>query len=251
MPELAADLVRRRVAVIAVPASIRGGTGGQNRDLKHSDCLCNRRRPDRIGPRRQPQSAGRQRHGSHRPKRGPHKRLGLLRELAPQATRFVALVSPNAVNTDAIVKEVHGAFQSWGRPLKSFTPAPAIAISRRLSQISRKGPARHCWSLSTSFFSIVAHNSSRWQRATRYQPSISARICRYRWADQLRNERRQPIRAHRHLHGPRPQRRETGRPAGPATYKTRHGHQSLDRQGALDRRTAHAACARRRGDRMM
>jgi putative ABC transport system substrate-binding protein len=32
------------------------------------------------------------------------KRLGLLRELAPQATRFVALVSPNSVMTDATIK---------------------------------------------------------------------------------------------------------------------------------------------------
>src|SRR2546428_127677 len=46
------------------------------------------------------------------------KRLGLLRELAPQATRFVALVSPNAVNTDAIVKEVHASVPILGSPVE-------------------------------------------------------------------------------------------------------------------------------------
>ena len=35
--------------------------------------------------------------------------LGLLRELAPQATRFFALVSPNAAMTHDIVKDVHAS----------------------------------------------------------------------------------------------------------------------------------------------
>jgi len=54
------------------------------------------------------------------------KRLGLLRELAPQATRFVALVSPNAVMTEATVKDVHASVPTLGFPSKSFTRAIAI-----------------------------------------------------------------------------------------------------------------------------
>jgi putative tryptophan/tyrosine transport system substrate-binding protein len=46
------------------------------------------------------------------------KRLGLLRELAPQATRFVALVSPNAALTDAIVKDVHASVPTLGFPVE-------------------------------------------------------------------------------------------------------------------------------------
>jgi putative tryptophan/tyrosine transport system substrate-binding protein len=46
------------------------------------------------------------------------KRLGLLRELAPQATRFVALVSPNAVMTDAIVENVHASVPTLGVPVE-------------------------------------------------------------------------------------------------------------------------------------
>ena len=46
------------------------------------------------------------------------KRLGLLRELAPQATRFVALVSPNAAMTDAIVKNVHASVPILGSPVE-------------------------------------------------------------------------------------------------------------------------------------
>jgi putative ABC transport system substrate-binding protein len=46
------------------------------------------------------------------------KRLGLLRELAPQATRFVALVSPNAVNADVIVENVHASVRTLGFPVE-------------------------------------------------------------------------------------------------------------------------------------
>jgi putative tryptophan/tyrosine transport system substrate-binding protein len=46
------------------------------------------------------------------------KRLGLLRELAPQATRFVALVAPNAALTDAIVKNVHASVPTLGVPVE-------------------------------------------------------------------------------------------------------------------------------------
>jgi len=46
------------------------------------------------------------------------KRLGLLRELAPQATRFVALVNPNAVMSEAIVKDVHASVPTLGVPVE-------------------------------------------------------------------------------------------------------------------------------------
>ena len=41
-----------------------------------------------------------------------------MRELAPQATRFVALVSPNAALTDPIVKEVHASVPTLGVPVE-------------------------------------------------------------------------------------------------------------------------------------
>ena len=46
------------------------------------------------------------------------KRLGLLRELAPQATRFVALVPTNAALTDPIVREVHASVPTLGVPVE-------------------------------------------------------------------------------------------------------------------------------------
>jgi putative tryptophan/tyrosine transport system substrate-binding protein len=115
MPELAADLVRRQVAVIAAPVSTAGalaakaatstipivfGTGGDPVALGLVASL-NRPGSNATGVMSLNVEL-------------TAKRLGLLRELAPQATRFVALVSPNAALTDAIVKDVHASVPTLG-----------------------------------------------------------------------------------------------------------------------------------------
>ena len=140
MPELAADLVRRQVAVIAAPASTAGalaakaatssipivfGAGSDPVALGLVDSL-NRPGGNITGVKSLNVEL-------------TAKRLGLLRELAPKATRFVALVSPNAAMTDAIVKDVHASVPTLG-----VTPVISITISRRRSQTSPKSPAPHC-----------------------------------------------------------------------------------------------------------
>jgi putative ABC transport system substrate-binding protein len=72
------------------------------------------------------------------------KRLSLLRELTPQATRFVALVNPRSVMADGIVKNVEASAPILGCQSKSSTPAP-IASSWRRCRDFRKGPAQYCW----------------------------------------------------------------------------------------------------------
>ena len=59
-----------------------------------------------------------------------------------------------------------------------------------------------------------------------------------------------PVPARGRLRRSHPQRREAGRPSGAGADKVRFGDQSQDRQGARPHRAAHAARARRRGDRM-
>ena len=61
LPALAADLVRRQVAVIVTPAAPPRARG-QGGDRDDSDRLHDRRRPGQARPRRQPQPAGRQPH---------------------------------------------------------------------------------------------------------------------------------------------------------------------------------------------
>src|SRR5262245_13142691 len=60
LPELAADLIRRGVAVIATPNGGGGTTGGQRLDHDNSDRLQHGLGPSQSGPRPKPQPARRQ-----------------------------------------------------------------------------------------------------------------------------------------------------------------------------------------------
>ena len=62
LPELAEDLVRRKVAVIVTSGGEFYGAGSQVGDVDHSDCLQCRRSPGRNRARRQSQPAGGQPH---------------------------------------------------------------------------------------------------------------------------------------------------------------------------------------------
>src|SRR5262249_28760474 len=78
----------------------------------------------------------------------------------------------------------------------------------------------------------------------------AAGIYRRRRPSQLRNKSLRRLSPGWHLCGPRSQRREAGRPSGPAADQIRAGDQSHNRQGARDYRPVKCARPRRRGDRM-
>jgi ABC-type uncharacterized transport system substrate-binding protein len=119
MPELAADLVRRQVAVIATPASTAGALAAKAATSTIPIVFGSGSDPVALGLVASLNRPG----GNATGVKSLNveltaKRLGLLRELAPQATRFVALVSRNAVMTGAIVKDVHASVPTLGVPVE-------------------------------------------------------------------------------------------------------------------------------------
>jgi ABC-type uncharacterized transport system substrate-binding protein len=153
MPELAADLVRRRVAVIAAPASTAGalaakaatssipivfGTGADPVALGLVDSF-NRPGGNATGVKSLNVEL-------------TAKRLGLLRELAPKATRFVALVSANAAMTDAIVKDVHASVPTLGVPVEILYAGSDRDIEAAFANLSQRPGAALLITVDPFFF---------------------------------------------------------------------------------------------------
>jgi putative ABC transport system substrate-binding protein len=65
------------------------------------------------------------------------KRLQLLRELAPQATRFVALVNPKTAFTDAIVKDLQASAPTLGLPLEILNASTLGEIDAAFADLAK------------------------------------------------------------------------------------------------------------------
>jgi putative ABC transport system substrate-binding protein len=119
MPELAVDLVRRQVAVIVAPASTAAALAAKAATSSIPIVFGIGSDPVELGLVASLNRPGGNVTGvKNLNVELTAKRLGLLRELAPQATRFVALVNPNAALTDPIVKEVHASVPTLGVPVE-------------------------------------------------------------------------------------------------------------------------------------
>jgi putative tryptophan/tyrosine transport system substrate-binding protein len=154
MPELAADLVQRRVAVIAAPASTAGALAAKAATSSIPIVFSTAADPVSLGL-----VASLNRPGGN--VTGVNilgveltaKRLGLLRELAPQATRFVALVSPNSVMTDTTIKNVHASVPTLGLPVEIlYAGSSDRDIEAAFANLSQKPGAALLVTTDTFFF---------------------------------------------------------------------------------------------------
>jgi putative ABC transport system substrate-binding protein len=154
MPELAADLVRRQVAVIATPASTPGAIAAKAATSSIPIVFAITSDPVALGlvsslNRPGGNATGLTTIGVEL----TAKRLGLLRELAPQATRFVALVSPNAAMTEAIVKDVHASVPTLGVPVEILYAGNSDRdIVAAFANLSQKPGAALLVTVSTTFY---------------------------------------------------------------------------------------------------
>jgi putative tryptophan/tyrosine transport system substrate-binding protein len=143
LPELAGDLIRRRVAVIVTPLSTQAalaakaatttipivfGTGGDPVALGLVTSF-NRPGGNVTGISFMTAEMG-------------TKVLGLLHELVPQAARFVALVNPTLRWLNPLSKICRRVLGPLGSKRKCFTPAPTARSMRLLRRSSKSEPTR-------------------------------------------------------------------------------------------------------------
>jgi putative tryptophan/tyrosine transport system substrate-binding protein len=139
LPDLAADLIRRRVAVIATPGStpaalaakaatttipIVFGVGQDPVALGLVDSL-NRPGGNATGVNFQLVEL-------------VTKRLGMLREIAPGSNRFVALVNPNTAYTDAVVKDLQASGSALGLPIEILRASTGREIDAAFANLVQK-----------------------------------------------------------------------------------------------------------------
>jgi len=119
LAELAADLVRRRVSVIATVPSTQAALAAKLATTTVPIVFAVGADPIELGLVASLNRPGGNATGiSFQTVELVAKRLGLLRELAPTATRFVVLVNPNVAFAETVVRNFQTSAQSLGRPVE-------------------------------------------------------------------------------------------------------------------------------------
>ena len=137
LPELAADLIRRRVAVIATPASTSATLAAKAATTTIPVVFTTSGDPVALGL-----VASINRPGGNATGiiglsvETMAKRLGLLRELVPQVARFVALVNPNSSLTEVMVKDLGASGD--GLPVEILYAGTNLEIDVVFAQLVQK-----------------------------------------------------------------------------------------------------------------
>jgi putative tryptophan/tyrosine transport system substrate-binding protein len=142
MPELVADLIRQRVAVIVAPATTAGALAAKATTTTIPIVFAAGSDPVALGLVTSLRRPGGNVTGvTILGVELTAKRLGLLRELAPQATRFVALVNPRSVMADGIVKNVEASAPTFGLPVEILHASTDRELVAALSGLSQRAGA--------------------------------------------------------------------------------------------------------------
>jgi putative ABC transport system substrate-binding protein len=152
-PELVADLVRRGVAVIAAPANTAGALAAKAATATIPIVFSAGGDPVALGL-----VASMNRPGGN--VTGINilnveltaKRLGLLRELAPRATRLAALANPGSVMVDGIVRNVQASAPTLGLPVEILRAGSEADIDTAFAELSRSPGAALLVSVDPFFF---------------------------------------------------------------------------------------------------
>ena len=232
LPALAAELVRRRVAVIATPGSTAATLAAKAATTTIPIVFVIGADPVKIGL-----VASLNRPGGN--VTGINdigvdigaKRLGFLQELLPRATRFGVLVNPdNPSITESFVTELQTAASAIGRQIEVVTASTNADIDTAFATLVKK---RVDALLNCPDALFVTRRVQLITLAVRHAlPALYHRreLCRSWRADELRIGSSGPVSPDGRLRRPHPQGRETSRHAGPAADPIRIRHQPTNRQ---------------------
>ena len=122
LPELAADLVRRRVAVLATPGTMIAAVAAKAATTTIPVVFSTSADPVEVGLVDSINRPGGNVTGvSYMNSELAAKRLGLLHELLPAATRFAVLVNPDGASTPSMVAQLEAAASVIGRQIEVLT----------------------------------------------------------------------------------------------------------------------------------
>jgi len=139
LPDLAADLIRRRVAVIATPASTTASLAVKTATTSIPIVFAIAADPVALGLIASLNRPGGNATGvSFLFVELLSKQLGMLRELVPAANRFVALVGPNAAIADAVVKDLQASASALGLPIEILRGGTAREIDAAFANLVQK-----------------------------------------------------------------------------------------------------------------
>ena len=172
-PELAADLVGRRVTVIVTPASMPASLAAKAATATIPIVFSTGGDPVTFGL-----VASLNRPGGNVTgvvsfdTQLLSKRLGLLRDLLPTAMRFAVLVNPTTPIAESPDRgRAGGIFKLLGSSIEILTGKYQPGHRRRPLRALRKSGSTLLWSAPTPCSSTVRYNSSRWQPVSACQRS--------------------------------------------------------------------------------
>jgi putative ABC transport system substrate-binding protein len=246
LPALAADLVHRRVAVIATPASLVATLAAKAATTTIPIVFSGSTDPVQIGLVASLNRPGGNVTGINSMNTELiGKRLQLLHELVPGVARFAMLQNPTAlVSSQSAIAEAQASARSLGRQLLVLNASSESDFEPAFASLIQQQAAALLFGSSTLF-------QNRYQQivalAARHRvPAIYANheavaaggLMSYASPIMDKSSRRQ-------LHRPHSQGRKARRPAGAAAHESRTAHQHDDRQGARAHRSYRSAGPRR------
>ena len=139
LPDLAADLVRRHVAVIATPASTPAALAGKAATTTIPIVFATGGDPVALGLVRSLNRPGGNATGiSFQTVELLGKQLEMLRDVAPQSRRFAALVDPHYEYADAIVTSLRAGAGSLGVPIEILRAPTVGEIDASFANLAQK-----------------------------------------------------------------------------------------------------------------